>query len=394
MDRPQGYGLGGYGDMINDGPRIEAYVAALRQAIRPGSVVLDIGAGTGIFSLLSAQVGAGRVHAVEPHDAICVATAIARANGYADRITFHQALSTEIDLPDRADVIVSDLRGVLPLLQQHVPSIADARQRHLARGGRLIPQQDTIWAALVESPEQYRRFERPWGTNDFGLDMRAGHPLVVNTWRRVNLDAERLLVEPQRWATLDYRTVDSPHVDAKLSWTAGRPGTAHGVLAWFDTELLDGIGFSNAPGKPELIYGQAFFPLQEPVHLSAGEQVIVRMAANLVAGEYVWRWETEVFSAPAGTASSPSPPERRLRLQQSTFLGETLGLEKLRRSEADYVPRLSANGQADRYLLSLIDGQLSLGEIARQAAAKFPERFPRWQDALTRVAKLAHNFAE
>jgi hypothetical protein len=81
-------------------------------------------------------------------------------------------------------------------------------------------------------------------------------------------------------------------------------------------------------------------------------------------------------------------------LQQSTFLGETLGLEKLRRSEADYVPRLSANGQADRYLLSLIDGQLSLGEIARQAAAKFPERFPRWQDALTRVAKLAHNFAE
>ncbi len=394
MDRPQGYSLIGYGSMIEDHPRIMAYVAALRQAVRPGSVVLDIGAGTGIFSLLSIQFGAAHVHAVEPNDAIRVARTIAEANGYSDRITFHQTISTEINLPAPADVIISDLRGVLPLLEHHIPSIVDARQGHLADGGHLIPQCDTIWAALVDSAESYQQYQRPWVSNDLGLDMRAGHRLVVNTWRRVDLTADRLIVPPQRWATLDYRTVDSPHVDAKLTWTAECPGTAHGVLVWFDTQLLDGIGFSNAPGEPKLIYGQAFFPLQQPIDLAVGEQVAVRLAANLVAREYVWRWETEVFSVTASSSARRSPPERRLRFQQSTFLGNPLGVEKLHRSEAGYVPRLSADGQIDRYLLSLIDGRLSLGEIARQAAEKFPKQFPRWQDALTRAAELADRFGK
>jgi protein arginine N-methyltransferase 1 len=179
-----------------------------------------------------------------------------------------------------------------------------------------------------------------------------------------------------------------------MTWTAERPGTAHGILVWFDTQLLEGIGFSNAPGEPKLIYGQAFFPLEQPIDLAVGEQVVVRLAANLVAREYVWRWETEVFSVAAFSSVRRSLPERRLRFQQSTFLGGAFGIEKLRRSEAGYVPRLSASGQMDCYLLSLIDGQLSLGEIARQAAERSPHQFPRWQDALTRVAELADKFGQ
>ena len=33
----------------------------------------------------------------------------------------------------------------------------DARQRFLAPGGRLIPQEDTLWAAVVELPEVYEK---------------------------------------------------------------------------------------------------------------------------------------------------------------------------------------------------------------------------------------------
>jgi type I protein arginine methyltransferase len=221
------------------------------------------------------------------------------------------------------------------------------------------------------------------------LDLRTAHPLVVNTTRKAHLKPENLLVEPGRWATLDYQTIESPHVDSQLQWTAHRPGTAHGVLLWFDADLMDGIGFSNAPGEPELIYGQLFLPLEEPVSLSVGDQVKARIAANLVAQEYVWRWETEVWSPPESSAAPATP---RIRFQQSTFLGGTLGLEKLRRVEAGFTPKLSARGEVDLFLLSRIDGNTSLGEIAVQAAQTYPEKFPRWQDALTRVAKLAIEF--
>ncbi len=121
------YSVAVYGEMMGDAVRMRAYAQALREAVRPGSVVLDIGTGTGIFAMLAARFGARRVYAIEPADAIQVARDIAAANGCADRIEFIQGLSTEVSLPERADVIVSDLRGVLPLYQRHLPSIVDAR---------------------------------------------------------------------------------------------------------------------------------------------------------------------------------------------------------------------------------------------------------------------------
>jgi protein arginine N-methyltransferase 1 len=122
MKRITGYRLSGYGGMITNKPRMEAYAQALKQVVTPESNVLDIGAGTGIFSLLACQLGARHVDAVEPDEAIKAAEVNAAANGCQDRITFHQGLSTSITLPEPADIVVSDLRSVLPLFQQHDPA--------------------------------------------------------------------------------------------------------------------------------------------------------------------------------------------------------------------------------------------------------------------------------
>ena len=144
------YSLGGYGDMIADQGRIEAYRQALRLVVKPGSVVLDIGTGIGIMAMMACQFGARRVYAIEPGDVIEVARELAAANGFADRIEFIQGLSTEVTLPERADVIVSDLRGVMPPFQHIIPSLVDARRRFLAPGGVLIPRRDTLWASILE----------------------------------------------------------------------------------------------------------------------------------------------------------------------------------------------------------------------------------------------------
>jgi predicted RNA methylase len=53
MGKAKGYRIAGYGDMIRDTTRMDAYIRALQQAVRPGCTVLDIGSGTGIFSLLA-----------------------------------------------------------------------------------------------------------------------------------------------------------------------------------------------------------------------------------------------------------------------------------------------------------------------------------------------------
>ena len=169
------YNISDYGDMIASGVRMNAYSDALRQAVKPGVVVLEVGTGTGFFAALACQLGARRVFALEPDDVIEVALETAVANGYADRIEFIQDLSTRVTLPERADVMISDIRGRLPLFQKHIPTIADARRRLLTPGAVLIPQSDTIWAAVVEASEQYSRLVAPWHTARMDLHTTRHH---------------------------------------------------------------------------------------------------------------------------------------------------------------------------------------------------------------------------
>ena len=318
------YSLHFYGQMLADAPRMDAYTAALRHTVKPNSVVMDLGSGPGVFALLACKLGARRVYAVEPNCVISLARDLAAANGFADRIEFFESFSTEITPREPATIIVSDLRGVLPWFQRHIPSIKDARERLLARGGVLIPHRDILWAAVVEAPDRYEEIVGPWQHNKFDLDLSAGTRLITNTWRKTRIKPSQLLVEPVRWTTIDYYEVKSPDIRAELCWRAARNGTAHGVAVWFDSELGDGIGFSNHPAAPEMIYGNGLFPFSQPVEVMEGDCIQLRLAAKMVHDDYVWRWDTDFFAR--GDEAHP-----KASFKQSTFFGVPLSPSQLRK---------------------------------------------------------------
>jgi protein arginine N-methyltransferase 1 len=315
------YSLNFYGQMIADAPRMNAYAAALRHAIRPDSVVMDLGCGPGVFALLACKLGARRVYAVEPNNVVGLAREAAAANGFSDRIEFFEKLSTDLVLPEPATIIVSDLRGVLPFFQQHIPSIIDARKRLLARDGVLIPRRDGLWAAVVEAPEQYAELVSPW-QDQFDLDLSAATRFITNTWRKSHIKSEQFLTEPVCWSTINYYEVDGPDVHAEISWRAARNGTAHGFAVWFDAELIDDARFSNHPSAPRMIYGQGFFPFSQPVEVSEGSRIDLRLAAKFVKDDYVWRWDTDFIDQKRIKAS----------FKQSTFYGVPLSTAQLRKS--------------------------------------------------------------
>src|SRR5690349_1041753 len=144
------YSVLDYGRMAADPVRMDAYARAIERAVKPGSVVVDLGAGTGIFSILAARAGAKRVHAIEPNPAVFLVPELARENGVEDRITIHAVPSDEVVLEERADVVISDLRGLLPLHGDNTAALRDARERLLAPGGVVIPERDRLFVALVE----------------------------------------------------------------------------------------------------------------------------------------------------------------------------------------------------------------------------------------------------
>jgi protein arginine N-methyltransferase 1 len=378
------YSLQAYGAMIADRERFDAYAKAIVKAIRPGDAVLEIGCGPGVFALLACQAGARKVYAIDSEEIVHFAREIANANDFADRMVFVQSDSRKLQLPECVNVIISDIRGSLPLFDHAIASLEDARQRFLAPGGRLIPQCDTLKAAVIEADDFYSKIVSPWTNSVPSLELSASLPLLLNGSYTSHFNSDQLLTASQTWAVLDYSAGANACPSANLDLCVTRAGTAHGICLWFEAELFDGITYSSGPSSSKTIYGQVFLPWLEPVTVQNGQRICISLRANLVGDEYIWRWDTKVSAK--GDAA-----ERCFR--QSTFQGANFTPQSLRRRAADFVPSLSEEGQADRWLLQAIDGKTSLQQMAQAATRQFPKLFPRWEDALHRAAELARQFS-
>ena len=108
-----------YGDiathelMLKDAPRMAAYAAAVEanaSYIR-GRAVLDVGAGTGILSLLCARAGARAVYAVEASPMAEHLREIVERNGFAAVITVFESAMEDTTLPETVDVVISEWMG-------------------------------------------------------------------------------------------------------------------------------------------------------------------------------------------------------------------------------------------------------------------------------------------
>jgi len=330
-----GYRLSDFGRMIADEGRTRAYAESLARHITPSSVVVDIGTGTGIFALVAARAGALKVYAIEPGDVIEFGRRVAALNGLTDRIEFIQALSTEVHLPDRADIVVSDIHGILPANGRSLRSILDARDRFLKADGTLIPRRETLWAALVEAPALYRDNVGIWSDRTFGIDMAEVGAASANLWHKCRVAAADLVTSPGCWATLEYARLQSTDVFGELTWQIRDPRTAHGICAWFEWEGAEGVSFSNSPLSGERhLFGQAFFPWLEPIDLSQGDEVRVQLKADAVASSYIYRWDTLVHGHDGANKAA---------FHQSDFLGAALSPDRLRK-----LPRTPAVGRSTR----------------------------------------------
>jgi protein arginine N-methyltransferase 1 len=374
------YSLPQFGGMMADTSRFLAYQAAIARAVGPGDSVVDLGSGPGVFAMLACRAGARRVYAIESEEVIEVARQLAAANGFADRIEFLQADSQNVKLPERVNVIVSDVRGALPLFRDTIRSLDDARLRFLADGGRFIPQRDTLYAAVVEAEPFYTRITSPWQTHCNGLDFSLSLPLILNIFYQEMAQPEQLLTERKAWGTLDYVTGANPRASADLTFCTVRSGTAHGICLWFDAQLFEDIGFSSSPGELSSVYGHIMLPFLKPVVLQEGQKIEIKLSADPVGGEYIWRWNTTI-AIHDGTEA--------VRFEQSTFQGATLSGDSLRKRASEFVPVLSEAGQAEQWLLQAMDGKRSLQEIAQAAAGRFPNVFKRPEQAFQRAVEIA-----
>jgi PRMT5 arginine-N-methyltransferase/ribosomal protein L11 methyltransferase PrmA len=372
------YDYADYATMLADPVRGRAYIDAMREVVRPGCVVADIGAGPGVLGVLAATLGARRVFLVEPRNVVAAAHALARDNGVEDRIEVIEGISTEIELPERADVIVSDLRGVLPLFGGHLKAAADMRARLLVPGGICIPARDELYLGLVEDEGLHARTAGAWGSLATKLNVGSLARIAHSTWHRTHAAASQLLASPMPWCTLDYADIGASAAHGRrVAFDIERNGTMHGLLCWFDASLTASIGFSNAPSAPRALYGQAFFPVETPVMVVAGDRVDAYLRAVLAGRDYEWVWSVDVVRAGATISHA-----RHATIDAQPELQHAIALyDDARR------PGALADADPIAALVSMSDGSTTMAVIASTLRTKFPERFPTVSDALEFAAR-------
>eukprot|EP00796_Vickermania_ingenoplastis_P010867 gene10867-7533_t len=142
--------------MMNDSDRNEFYYKMLEQHITPETGVLEIGAGSGLLSIMAGKLGAKWVVAVEGSAEMSeLAKANVLENNLQNKVTVLNMLSTELmleDLPERPHILVSEIFGTLLLGESALDYIVDVRERLLRPDTAILPQLGVQYAVPIECP--------------------------------------------------------------------------------------------------------------------------------------------------------------------------------------------------------------------------------------------------
>ncbi len=264
--------------MMNDTRRNDAFEAAIKAALAkagPDARVLDIGTGSGLLSMMAARAGAKTVVACEMVPVIAeMAKRIVADNGYADRITIFDRLSTElcvgVELDAPADILVSEILSS-DLLTEHVlDTFEDARARLLTADATIIPRAASAMGCLVASDvlSDYVFVDQVSGfdLSRFGELATQKLPIhgTMTDWRRLSADVELVRI--------DLTAARTESTLGLLSIPVLADGAATGIVQWMRVDLAEGIAFDNHPDAySDGGWLQVLHNFPEPVQVRAGE---------------------------------------------------------------------------------------------------------------------------
>jgi len=369
--------------MLVDEERCLGYLRAILNRVRPGDIVLDIGSGTGILALFACLAGAKHVYALEQDVGIEVARRICRENGFGDRVTFVKDWSTNVELPERVDVVVSETIGNIGFEEGILGWVIDARDRLLAPGGRIVPQAVELVAVPVEHPAGYRPLDI-WLGDFFSFDFSAARAVAANNLHWIDLSTESFLGEPAHLTRVELAEVASTDVAGAASFEIAREGVLHGIGSWFAAELAPGIRLSNAPPNRTPSWMHGFLPMEQPLPVMPGDRLRVEIEADANSAQWAWRVSKDGATV-RETSVSGEIPYADQRTRSGQLLPRTNG------RFAELVPARSQDADIDLFILQLMDGVTPVESIARQAAARFPTHLS-FEGALARVHSLVEYY--
>jgi protein arginine N-methyltransferase 1 len=281
--------------------RCDAYQKAIHGTVKPGDVVVDLGAGTGLLSFFAVQAGARHVYAIELSGITDMAAELIEANGFRDRITLIRENSRKVRLAERCDVLVTETLSSFCFDEENIiESVADARERFLKPGGRIIPQSADTFLMPFSSDYfgvgQFVATGPANGRSFYDLDYGPMAKKLSSEWRLVRASGKPLLAhsQPALCYHIDFQTDTRNPGKTFVPFCISTAGRLDGFLGWFEARLSEGVSLSNSPYLPLTHWWQLYLPATEQPQYHAGQTILLYLDPNFVAGEAEWRYSVNV----------------------------------------------------------------------------------------------------
>ncbi len=263
--------------MMNDSDRNQTYEMAIKEAVKKDSVVLDIGTGSGLLAMFAAKASARKVISCERNAPIAeIAKEIVKRNGLSEIITVVNKDSKDLvighDLPDKANLLISEIFDVGLIGEGVIPTINDAFSRLLVPNGVCLPQRAKIYGALFESQ---KLFDHGRVSTVSGFDLGEFNTFSSSGYFQAQLSQfpHRLISNVFEAFSFDFNNEPSLSEKRKIPLKIAENAVCHGVVFWFKLFLTDDIHLDIGP-KTDSHWKQAVQLLTPAVSLKKDQEVV------------------------------------------------------------------------------------------------------------------------
>ncbi|NWX75635.1 ANM7 methyltransferase, partial [Alca torda] len=273
-----------YADMLHDKDRNVKYYQGIRAAVSrvkergEKAIVLDIGTGTGLLSMMAASAGADFCYAVEVFKPMAnAAVKIVEKNGFRDKIKVINKHSTEVtvgpdgDMQCRANILVTELFDTELIGEGALPTYEHAHKYLVQEGCEAVPHRATVYVQLVES-------KRMWSWNKlFPVHVEAedGEKIIVSPSEMEDCPGVpsvcdiqlnqmpssdfTILSDVVTMFSVDFsKPVRSASTSYRVQLEPVKSGKAQIVLSWWDIDM-DPSGMINCTMAPYWVKSTSAF---------------------------------------------------------------------------------------------------------------------------------------
>ncbi|CBN55480.1 CrpC (fragment) [Kamptonema sp. PCC 6506] len=263
-----------YYAMTNDERRNHSYKVAINQLVKD-RVVVEVGTGKdAILARFCVEAGAKKVYAIErSEESYRLAKACIKNLGWENKITLIHGDATQVNLPEQADVCLSEIVGAIGG-SEGAAVILNSSRRFLKEDGIMIPQRSITKIAAAYLPDELLdnpQFNDVPGYYTNKIFEQVGYPFDLRLSIK-KFPKSHLISNSDTFEDLNFNTHLNPEYRIEINLTITKESRLDGFLVWLNLHTIEGEVIDII--EHEYCWLPVYFPVFYPgIQVSEGDTI-------------------------------------------------------------------------------------------------------------------------